>query len=217
LIEIEKARSGHAVIRKNGRLLGSSIDPLKEAKAWAEKASPQLEPSVAGFVLGAGSGYHVAALAVLSPSSPLIVVEPDHEVLREAARLGEWPSHVQAVCAITDVGGQGSDVAAEHWLAHPAVRDGLGGRFAILKHGPSCVMEPASFNAVEALLLAREKVAWLKQLKLRPGLCALLDPDAIKNLGAAPVSIKTLQSLFKSETECTRERRIWKILEELVL
>lgn len=207
MISIEKARSGHSVLRKNGRLLGSSFDPVKEAATWALKAKAAIEPEMSVFVLGAGSGYHVAALAGELRNNAIIVIDCDVEVTAEARKFVEIPHNVALV-------------AEPEWMKlgeHGPFADGLGGRYAILKHGPSCLIDQVYFANVEALLLARDQTSFLLQLKTRPDLAALLDPELIKKIGAAPVSIKTLQGLFGAQATCTRERRIWKILEELVV
>lgn len=216
-VSIESSRSGHPILLKDGRLLGSSFDPVKEAATWVERESSRLEGDETAVVLGLGAGYHIAALRALKPRLPILVVESDAAVAKAAASIAFVAS---AIASEFREGRVIVEPEPHRLIEHGAFRDALGGRIAILKHGPSCILDPAYHSAVEVLLTGREPWAFLLQLKTRPDLHALLDADAIRALGtcSAPglVSVKTLQKLFSARATCTRERRLWKLLEELV-
>jgi hypothetical protein len=229
-IETGLSRSGHEVLKKDGRWLASSIDPLKEARQWVEqfeklKPGSIFECDDSLIILGIGSGYHVVELIeqLAKREKPrklslrgtsvkrVIVLECDAEVCEQTIRLQP------KLKALVD---RGQIVIEPNWLKlveHPTLRDVLGGTYQILKHGASLALEQQFFSNVESLLLGREKLAFLVLLKSRPDILATFDADKISNIEDGGVSIKTLQSLFAAKNETHRERRVWKVLEELVL
>ena len=213
MISIEATRSGHSVLRKNGRLLGSSIDPMREAVQWTEKVSAKNQV----VVLGLGTGYHVVEL-MKRPGAKVLTIEADPEVVEKALCLNPTLSR--------------HDIVVEpnwQYLVHSArFRDALQGIFEIAPHGPSVQIEPDYFSNVERLLLGRDKISFLLQLKLRPELLALLDADAIALLAEQEsgellsakneaISVKTVKKLFSNRADHSVERRLWRVLEELVL
>jgi hypothetical protein len=59
----------------------------------------------------------------------------------------------------------------------------------------------------------------LLQLRMRPELHALFDEEKIAKLQAStsPISILTIRSLFSAQAQNSRERRLWRVLEELIV
>jgi hypothetical protein len=207
LISVEQARSGHPVLKKRGRFLGSSFDPLKEASSWADRIDNGLGARDFVIVLGLGCGYHVAELCGRLGAERVVVIENDTELVAQV--LGIFPELVKArIIVETD------------WLnlaANDAFRDALANVFRIAIHGPSCQIEPEYFRSVERLLIGRDKVSFLLQLKARPDIWTLLDPQKVAAVPDEVISIKTLQSLFADTGAASRERRMWRVLEELVV
>lgn len=194
-------------MKKNGRFLGSSFDPVKEAQAWAAKIAPSVVPGCSVFVLGLGSGYHVTALCEACPNTPIIVIDGDEELAGEILKL--WPTLKRADLVIEKDSGK--------LIGHGRFLDGLCGSYIIAKHGPSCQINHVYFSAVERLLLGRDKDSFITQLKARPELQPLIDMEAMKRVQEEAVSIKTLQRVFAPARFLSTERRLWKILEELVI
>lgn len=209
MIIVETSRVGVPILRlgEGGRALASTFDPLKEAASWAQSVEVTLAPGTAAIVLGAGCGYHLAALKLLCPRSTIIALEPSVEVAKFAL---EFNPSLAA-----------SDIVVEtdrlRLTENPLVRDALGGIFVPVQHGPSAQMNPEWTAQMTAFLMARDKLSFLLQLRMRPELFALLDPAKIEALGNEPISIKTLQKLFKTTSAEAHERRLWRVLEELVL
>jgi hypothetical protein len=207
LISIEQARSGHPVLKKHGRFLGSSFDPHKEAASWADRIVNGLGAHDLVIVLGLGCGYHVAELRSRLGAERVVVIENDAEVVSQV--LGIFPELV------------GTQIIVEtDWLnlaANDRFRDALANVFRIAIHGPSCQIEPDFFRSVERLLIGRDKVSFLLQLKARPDIWAVLDPQKIASMPDEVISIKTLQGIFSASGAASRERRIWRVLEELVV
>ena len=209
MISIGTARGGQPVIQKNGRWLASSFDPVREAQAWAKKASLGVKHGESIFILGLGSGYHVAELAKLR-SEPFLVFEND-ELLTEQAL--EICPEIRERSIIVD--GDWTKL-----LENDTVRDQINGVYHIAKYGPSCQMSPEYFAQVENLLIGRDPLTFLLQLKARPGIWGILDGEKVRSLGSAqsndPISIKTLQKLFAENANGSKERQMWRVLEELV-
>lgn len=208
-IEKDVARSGHEVLKKDGRWLASSVDPIREAQQWAAQAAKQMDStsSETAIVLGIGCGYHVAELASLRPRGTVLTIDCDGGLYKSA--LSFLPT-LKAEKIVVE-----SD-----WLKlidYSEVRDAVGGPYRVFKHAPSCQLEPDFFAAVERFLLGRDKLSFLVLLKARPEILALFDSDLLGGLEDEAISIKTLQKIFSSKSGANRERRLWKVLEELVL
>ena len=207
MIQVEAARNGKPVLKKNGRLLASSIDPSREAVAWVDGVCRAAGTHDMIVVLGLGCGYHVAELLARRPGSQVIAIENDPAVAAEALKFCPELSGATII-------------VQEDWkklIDSQAVRDAIGGIYHIAIHGPTSQLEPEFVQAADAFLRGRDKLSFLLLLKARPELVGILDPEAIAKLGPDPVSIKTVSQLFGPHAAGTRERRLWRVLEELVL
>jgi hypothetical protein len=208
LISVEVARNGSRVLKKNGRFLGSSIDPVREAATWTNKALAQAGARDAFVILGLGSGHHVAELLARRPNAPLIVVENDKDILSEALKICPQIKRSQVVLE-TDVLKLGD---------HAVVRDVVGSIYRVCSYGPSFQIDDEFFSGAERFFFGRDKLSFLLLLKTRPEFLAILNPVAIHEIPLnEPVSVKTLQRIFAPQALSSRERRLWRILEELVL
>lgn len=207
MIEIVTSRSGQPVLKQDGRLLASSFDPVKEAFAWAKRAAVDIGNKGAAIIIGGGCGYHVAALKELCPTTQIIALDPNAEVIAKALSWNPVLSERNFVIA--------HDPMA--LTEAPLLCDAMAGPYAILPHLPTAESNPAWALATAKFLLGRDKLSFLLQLRMRPELHALLDPKKIAQLGDEPISIKTLQRLFAETSANSRERQIWRALEELVL
>ena len=87
MIEIETAKTGQPVLKKNGRLLSSAFQPAQEACAWADRQLKDAKPDELILVLGIGSGHHVAELLGRRPEGSVTVVECDAELARRAREI----------------------------------------------------------------------------------------------------------------------------------
>jgi hypothetical protein len=211
LISIETARSGHQILKKSGRLLASSYHPLKEAATWAEAVMAGLGSSENVIVLGVGCGYHVVELARRLPTGRVLAIESDAGLFEQAKTLCPELGNFVSTGAIA---------MAAKWTELPGseeFRDFACGAFRIARHLPSCEIDKEFYDGAERLLQARDRLSLLLQLKMRPELLALIDPDAVAKIGDGPISIKTMKALFNGNGIASRERMIWRALEELVL
>lgn len=208
MIVVETSRTGAPIMKVDGRALASAVDPLREAASWAKSVEATLAPGTAAIVIGVGCGYHVAALKVLCPRSQVVAIESSTEVAAKALEFN--PGALKP-----------GDVIVENdrlkLTEHANIRDAIGGVFVPVIHGPTAQLRPEWSSQMSAFLMARDKLSFLLQLRMRPDLFALLDPKKIEAIGNEPISIKTLQKLFKDSVASSHERRLWRVLEELVL
>lgn len=205
MIESLAAKNGKMVLRRDGRLLASLFDPEQEARVWTDRALAELLPGESVIIMGLGAGYHSAEMVRRSPGRMILTIENDQETVKAARE-------IQA--------GLGQILIEPDWMKlpdHPLFRDAVGGTYRVFQHGPSMQIDPAFFGAVEKLLRGRDKLTFLVLLKTRPELFSYLNPEAIAAIGDEPVSIKTVRSLFSQASLASRERRIWRVLEELIV
>lgn len=207
MITFENAKSGAPVLKKDGRWLASSVDPLREAAGWASTALERSGSRDSIFVLGLGAGYHVAELLRVRPRGTVTVIECDSEIRTAAEKIS--PSIIGARI-----------IVEPNWMKLPelaAFRDAVASVYRIALHGPSVQSESEYYNSVERMLLGRDKLSFLLLLKARPEFLGLLSADAIAKLEDEAISVKTMARLFAPQADGHRERRLWRALEELVL
>lgn len=215
MITIEASRTGVPVLKKDDRWLGSSIDPAREAQSWAERAHAMSRGGETLVVLGLGSGHHVSELYKLRSRQSVVVIENDREVIDGVLRIGREIEREDALqIRPTDI------ICAPEWMNlidHERFRDLLGGVYRLATYGPSA-QNDGYFKHVERLLLGRDKLSFLLLLKTRPELLAILNTKAIDQIAAdEAISIKTLRRVFSPRAVASRERRLWRLLEELVI
>lgn len=123
----------------------SRVDPVREAAAWAQDLNYQ--PGQILVVLGLAFAYHVLfALPKIPPTTPLVVVEADPEVFREALEhidlspLLDWPDMELLV-------GLSSEVVVKK-ITRFQMRHALND-LAIKTHSPSKRAFPEYYQAVE--------------------------------------------------------------------
>ncbi len=230
MIDVEISRSGHSVLRKDGRLLASSIDPIREANTWVDSIlidgagdAPRI------LVFGLGSGYHIVELLKRCSGRTVFVLESDAEIAGQARGLN--PEVSQAIICTESNPNKLFDL--------PSVRIFLKGHFRIAKHGPSCITDPSFYDRAASILLARDRAGFFLQLRDRPELFQALQSNDLETLGSHlrstassstasksttmksdAISIKTVLSLLqpvsgKGET-VGREALLWRALGELI-
>jgi hypothetical protein len=204
LIRQETARSGHQILRIEGRLLASSIDPIREASVWAAKTAAQVKPDSVVCVLGAGCGYHLLELSRLLPKTRIVVLEPVREI-------ADWVlAQTPDLGSLTFLVGDNPELDLETWS------DALFAVSRVFIHGPTSQIHPAWTLRLSRFVLARDRTSFLTQIRARPELLAILDPSKIASMSDEIISIKSLNSLFKHEATDSQERRLWRALEELI-
>jgi len=204
LIEIIEAKNGSAVLRKEGRLLASAIDPQAEARDWINRRPALLGQVKSVFVLGAGSGYHISEL-YFQTNATVVVVERDRDLILKVRELQKFDSeriHFQCVNAAKEL--RASDI----------VRSAVRESFLVLQHAPSIAHDVDFFNECQAQLLGRDwgHLNWQWQLKGHPALETYPRIDTPDE----PLTIYDLEATELVQDSAERERMIIKALRELV-
>lgn len=214
-LQRETARNGQPILKWQGRSIVSSFDPMKEARSWAEKAVQEIGDRETAIVLGAGCGYHIIALRELRSSLHLLTIEASSEIADFAReRLSannEIDPRIYGEILVAD-----KPVELTESLI---LRDVMSNRYAVVAQPSLAQMRPGWTQEMSKFLTGRDPLSFLLQLRMRPELHALFDDKKIAQIQAqtAPISILTIRSLFSAGAHGSRERRIWRVLEELIV
>ena len=215
MIARESARNGQAIFKLNGKSIVSSFDPMKEAKTWAETAIKEIGDRETVIVLGAGCGYHLIALREQRASLNILTIEASYEIA-EFAR--------EQLSANTEIDPRvyGEILIAERPIELTeslVLRDIMASRYAMITHPGLASMRPEWTQDMTKFLTGRDFLSFLLQLRMRPELHSLFDEEKIAKLQShpGPISILTIRSLFSDQAQTSRERRMWRVLEELIV
>lgn len=203
MIETVTAQNGCMILKVNGRLLSSAVNPLTEAEEWMKRRLTMLERVKTVFVLGAGSGYHIEEICRHS-SAQVIVIECDHELIAAVQEIhGLNAIQVRFECL----------QSAKELRACEAVRQGVIESFLVLAHAPSVASNPEFFADAKRQLLGRDwgSLNWQWQLK---NLAPLESQTKIHS--AEPLTIYDLEATELIQDSAERERMLVKALRELV-
>lgn len=204
MIEFVTAKTGERVIRWEGRLLASQVDPALEAREWFQRRSAFVTKVKTVFVLGAGSGFHIQEVARRT-SAAIVVIEPEVELVQAVREgLGSAADRVKFI----------SPANARELRADEAVRAAVAGSFVVLEHPASVSHDRPYYRECRAQLLGREWGALNWQWKLKG--FADLDSQPRISAGGEPLTIYDLEQTELVQDSGERERMLLKALRELV-
>lgn len=211
---IEIARTGAEVLRVANLATASLVNPEREASQWVSLQSVRLaavradEPVV---VLGVGSGFHLACLRNQMKerglAGRLIALDSCLESIAFAeARVQEVEFiRVDLEAGVENFAGR-ADISS--WLAQS---------HTFLKHKPTVTRSGADLRTVESWILGRTPEAFSAQLKLRPQIAAALNATRATKIAECPlISIRDLSKIWDISSELKSDRRMFRVLEELV-
>lgn len=204
MIETVTTENGQTVLRLDGRLLASAVDPLAEAAQWLSRRRSFIDKVKMVFILGAGSGYHIAEVLKATNAS-VVVIDQCPELIQavnEIHRFDVQRVHFESV----------QKAKALRSLVH--VKSGVAQSFIVLQHAPSVARDPEFYRECQNLLLGREwgSLHWQWQLK---GFSALDDEPKIHS-GESALTIYDLEMTELVQNSEERERMLIKALRELV-
>jgi hypothetical protein len=214
-LQRETARNGQPIFKIDGRSIVSSFDPMKEARGWVENAVKEIGDRDTVIVLGAGCGYHLIALRELRPTLNILTIEASADI---ASFAREQLSSNDEIDPRT----YGEILVAERPIEltdSMILRDFMANRYAVVTHAGQAQMRQEWTHQMATFLTGRDYLSFLLQLRMRPELHALFDEEKIAQLQAqpGPISILTIRSLFSEQAQSSRERRLWRVLEELIV
>lgn len=209
-VQVHQAKSGLPVLIVRGCATASSVDPMAEAERWFKLIEPQIRdlPETARIgVLGLGSGYH---LDVLSRETKNQIIVFDSDPALAASRdwfADRFPAHVSLKFVDVEAG-------AASFLSDDDVRTFISNRIVLLRHKPSFLRDQRGLTTLGNWLTGRDRMSLNAHLQSRAEFSALVDCD--RQNGDWLLSVKDLSRLWKVEAEVSEQRRMFRILEELV-
>lgn len=227
---IRPAKSGDPILLIRGCATASTVDPIGEGQRWVRSQEPTIRAWVGQvssvsnlqskrsiIVVGLGSGYHIQALhefVAIDPTIEITVIESDHDLIA----MKDWftqrlvPSIRLAFIEKVD---------QNTLYENEAVKNAIASDFLLLKHKPSFIRNGRDMEIVASWLTGRDRISLENQLRLQTesglfGRRAIRDGLDMTRLPATLISIKDLSRAWKIDFEPSSERRVFRILEELV-
>lgn len=203
MLESCTAQNGSTVIRQQGRLLASLVDPQAEARDWIDRQTALLKDVRTIFVLGLGCGYHVNELAARF-SAGVVVLEFYSEICTMTQSIHSFDAaRVKIECLQN----------SRQLRQNEVVRRAIAQSFLIVRHGPSMLAQPQFYSECQKQLLGRDwgSLSWQWQLRGLPS----LDPQ-IQIGNDQALTIHDLEQTELVQDSEERERMLIKALRELV-
>lgn len=219
LTEVE-ARDGLRVAKLNGKATASTMYPGQEAERWVNLLSPTtfLNDDVL-YVVGVGSGWHLNQLLEKDPGRHIVGIDVSTELIQFAR------PHVQKEIELVtahfpeSLNLNSGDADFKSWFAQAGLSELIrpaGRTYRVIAHRLSLQRE-ARLGWIEEALLGRTPRSFAEHLRLRPELASQLRPHVLAELATCPLlSVKNLQRAWGNQSESCVERRVFRILEELV-
>lgn len=203
MIEILEAKSGERVVKLDGRLLASRIDPRAEAQTWLKSRMAFVNKVKTIFVLGLGSGHHIQEIRSHTDAR-IVVIEKSQELIETVQ-----PWLLGCVDVVIEHIRESRDLRFCN-----SVRDAIKQSFIVLKHPPSLAVAQSFYDGCFTQLLGRDwgHLTWQWNLKDLP---ALESQPRVEPKG----ELLTIYDLAQTElvtNSSERERLLLKALRELV-
>jgi len=184
MIERGTSRSKHGIAKWQGKHLCSSVNPLQEAKQWVAKHASRARGVRQILVLGAGCGYHLAALQKEFPEQKILVIETCAELIEFAKTENALELHDVQFAQVSDI---------ESFTRNSKVQRLMKNEYSVLKFAPATITNDQLYRAIENLVLGREEQGFNFILAHRPDLQVLFQP-------ARPTDTRELISIKNIET-----------------
>lgn len=191
MLEELHAKSGHRILRCDGRLLASREDPVREAARWVSNHRKRFSGRSSVIVLGVGCGYHLELLAKEPTIKKVIGLDYDSSAVEWVATRTENIENLK-VSQINKV--------------PEVVKDVVVDSYSVLRYFPSLFVNPAGYERSYRFLLGRSLEGAEFIFSLRKEFSQL----QIRNKSEGPISIHDVQ-LGSGEASS-----LWRALGELV-
>lgn len=211
---ISQAKNGAEVLIVDGLSTASLVNPEREAEHWAEAQSARLkmtgldEPVV---VIGVASGFHLQALKVrlrVSGHCGRIIAIDTCSASIEFAKVRVADVEYVHVEIGVDVDTFLAAGGIAGWILQP---------YTVLRHKPTYLRNGTSLRRVEAWILGRTPESFSAHLKLRPQIAAALNAERARKIAEVSLlSIRDLSKVWDIASELKSDRRVFRVLEELV-
>ena len=211
---ISQAKNGSEVLLVDGLSTASLVNPEREGDLWADSQTAALKmtsPSEPVVVMGIGSGFHLTALKsklqAAGHTGAIVAIDTCQPSIEFAKSRVIGVNYVLAQL----------DPGADHFVARSDISSWILQPFTLLRHKTTYVRNGASLRQIEAWVLGRTPEAFSAQLKLRPQIAAGLNAERARKIAECSlVSIRDLSKVWDISSELKTDRRLFRILEELV-
>lgn len=211
---IGTSRSGADVLIVGNLATASLVNPEREADQWAATQIKRVQASRKNemvVVIGVGSGFHLRALQdqlrQAGIQRPMTAIDTCAESVNFASARAK---NVDFICADPSEG-------VDRFLTKKEVEGWVVQTYTLLKHRPTLARVGVPLRTIEDWLLGRSPESFSAHLKLRPQIAAALNPGRARRIAETPlVSIRDLSKKWDISSELKTDRRIFRVLEELV-
>lgn len=208
-VERVTSKSGDSILKFEGRLLSSALDPQREARDWVNRWRSQIVGAQRLVVLGLGSGYHLQQIVQEWPDLKVLAICCESELIEEIQGL-----HPQLIGRIHFVF---CDNPTELLALHE-IRQWMRSSFAVLEHSSVSNLNISIYNEIKQRLLAREPLFFSDWVRREPRLLKLFPLQVIPGGDEKQLlSIKELDRFVQArENSQTKDAFIVHVLRELV-
>ncbi len=187
MLDEVRSKSGHRVLRCEGRLLASREDPVREAIRWVESNRKYFRDRKSVIVLGVGCAYHLELLIQEVGVENVVGIDCTDEIISWCrGRL------------------QGTNINIFSSQDVLQLKRFVSQSYAVLKYFPSVVANQKVFNEIYEFLLGRTKAGAQFVAATREGFAAV-DWSTTKE----PISVNSILTLTNDP--------YWKALGELIV
>jgi len=214
------ARDGLRVAKLDGMATASTMQPGQEAERWVNLLPQSIwNTDDALYVVGIGSGWHLEKLHEKDSGRRVVGLDVSSELIQFVRQHVSRDIELQHVPCPTELNLAGQESDFRSWVSASGL-DALlrpnARTYRVLSHRPSLQRDPR-LKWVEEALLGRTPRSFAEHLRVRPDLAAQLRPHALAELATCPLlSVKSLQRAWTDRAESAPERRLFRMLEELV-
>ena len=158
------AKSGDPVVKYDGRLLASAIDPRREARDWVNRWRDRIAVAERLIVLGWGAGYHLHEIHQQWPALKILAIGCEPDLLSEIHQI--HPSMLNEVSFIHCHN-------ESELLPHAEIRQFMRSGFVVLEHSSLPNLNIKGYSEIKNRLIAREPLFFSDWVRREPRLSRL--------------------------------------------
>lgn len=195
------------ILSYSGKLMASSVDASKEARAWVERHNGQLDKVKNVIVLGVGCGYHLVALQEKHPEIKIVAIDFIQELIDFAST-----QHSLALADVKFVCAKSHEDLGKSRAINDAVKD----FYTVLSFSPAQISNEIFYRTAQEFLLARTLNGFKFLLLNRPEIRHQFNVAGLVEHSDRLLSIKTLDE-YCGPDEQGKAKLLIKALRELVV
>ena len=192
MIEVAFSKNSQRILKRNGKLVCSSVDPQKEGHSWVQAQKLLIGNSKSILVFGVGCGFHLRSLASLYQGAKVIAIDIEKQFIDFAKR--EWPIELANIHFIH--ASQIQDLVSDREF-----KIALRNSYAVLKYTPAQFGFAENYQAMTDFASARSESGFCNLVFQRQYLSEILKMEKIREVNSDLVSIKTVEKILDRESQ----------------